>query len=46
MIRLNAGGALLQHDSTLSDGSTKSTIYGSPFIGASLEINLWLGLGK
>lgn len=46
MIRLNVGGALLQQDRTEPDGSTKSNIYARPFIGASLEINLWLGMGR
>ena len=46
MIRLNAGYTLLQKESPQPDGSTNTTIYGSPFIGVSLEFNLWLGFGK
>ncbi len=46
MIRLNAGYTLLQKESPRIDGSTSTTIYGSPFIGISLELKLWLGFGK
>ncbi len=46
MVRLNAGYTLLQKESPQPDGGTRSTIYGSPFIGVSLELNLWLGFGK
>jgi hypothetical protein len=46
MIRLNAGYTLLQKDTPQIDGGSNTTIYGSPFIGISLELNLWLGFGK
>jgi len=46
MIRLNAGYTLLEKDSPQLDGGTSTTVYGSPFIGISLEFNLWLGFGK
>ena len=46
MLRINVGGALLQQDQIDPDGSTRSIVYGRPFIGASLEINLWMGLGR
>jgi len=46
MVRINVGGALLQQDRLNFDGSTTSNIYVRPFIGASLEINLWLGIGR
>jgi len=46
MIRLNAGYTLLQKDAPQLDGGTNTVVYGSPFIGISLELNLWLGFGK
>jgi hypothetical protein len=46
MIRLNAGYTLLQKESPRLDGGTGTTLYGSPFIGISLELKLWLGFGK
>ncbi len=46
MIRLNAGGTLVQKDIPQFDGSTSSSLQVRPFLGVSLEINLWLGIGK
>ncbi|HQV38773.1 MAG: hypothetical protein IPO60_03350 [Flavobacteriales bacterium] len=46
MIRLNAGGTLVQKDTPNLDGGTSSSLEVRPFIGVSLEINLWLGIGK
>lgn len=46
MVRLNAGYTLLQKDAPRIDGGTNTVVYGSPFIGISLELNLWLGFGK
>ena len=46
MVRLNAGGTLVQKDTPQLDGGTSSALSVRPFIGVSVEINLWLGLGK
>lgn len=46
MIRLNAGGTLVQKDIPQYDGSTSSSLGVRPFLGVSIEINLWLGIGK
>lgn len=46
MVRLNAGGALLQRSITNVDGGTSDEISVRPFLGASIELNLWMGLGK
>ena len=46
MIRLNAGGTLIQKDMLNIDGGKSSSLEVRPFLGVSIEINLWLGLGK
>lgn len=46
MVRLNAGGTLVQKDLPQLDGSTTSSLQVRPFLGVSIEINLWLGIGK
>ncbi|MBK9420607.1 MAG: hypothetical protein IPN44_06090 [Flavobacteriales bacterium] len=46
MIRLNAGGTLVQKDMLNIDGGKSSSLEVRPFLGVSIEINLWLGLGK
>lgn len=46
MVRLNAGGTLVQKDMLNADGGTSSNLDVRPFLGVSIEINLWLGLGK
>lgn len=46
MIRFNAGGALMERTDLHVDGSETSEIYVTPFLGVSVEFNLWLGLGK
>lgn len=46
MIRLNAGGTLVQKDMLNMDGGTSNSLQVRPFLGISIEINLWLGIGK
>ena len=46
MVRLNAGGALLQQSVIGADGGASDEISVRPFLGASIELNLWMGLGK
>lgn len=46
MLRLNAGGTLVQKDMPQLDGGTSTTLDIRPFLGISMEINLWLGFGK
>jgi len=46
MVRLNAGGALLQRSVMGADGGTSDEISVRPFVGASIEFNLWIGMGK
>lgn len=43
-LRLNAGAAILQSDK--NDGSDLSAIFVRPYVGLSIEINLWLGLER
>lgn len=43
-LRLNAGAAILQADK--ADGSDLSEIFIRPYVGLSIEINLWLGLER
>ena len=46
MIRLNGGGTLVQKNIPQYDGSTSKSLEVRPFLGVSIEINLWLGIGK
>jgi hypothetical protein len=46
MLRLNAGGTLVQKDTPQLDGGTSSSLSVRPFVGISMEINLWLGIGR
>ncbi len=46
MIRLNAGGTLVEKNTLQLDGGTSSSLQVRPFLGVSIEINLWLGIGK
>ena len=45
MLRVNAGAAILQQAAD-GNGLDLNKIYMSPFVGLSLEINLWLGLDR
>ncbi|HQX00217.1 MAG TPA: hypothetical protein PLS30_14825, partial [Flavobacteriales bacterium] len=46
MVRLNAGAAVLQKATIDAQQLDINKIYLSPFVGVSLEINLWLGLER
>ncbi|MEO7080791.1 MAG: hypothetical protein ABIY71_04650 [Flavobacteriales bacterium] len=46
MVRLNAGGTLVEKNTPQLDGGTSSSLQVRPFLGISIEINLWLGIGK
>jgi hypothetical protein len=45
-IRLNAGMTVLQKEKTSLSEISFNKIYTRPFVGASVEFNLWLGLDK
>jgi hypothetical protein len=44
-LRLNAGMAILQEEKN-SSNNVSSNIFLKPFVGLSLELNLWLGLSR
>ena len=46
MVRLNAGGTLVEKNTLQLDGGKSSSLEVRPFLGVSIEINLWLGIGK
>ncbi|MBA3284355.1 MAG: hypothetical protein H0U27_04765 [Nitrosopumilus sp.] len=45
-IRLNAGMTILQKEKTSLSEISFNKIYTRPFVGASVEFNLWIGLDK
>lgn len=44
-IRLNAGATFLEDKTTLTNNNLLNSFQIKPFVGMSIEINLWLGLG-
>jgi hypothetical protein len=45
-LRFNAGAAILQNASTAPSGISLQKVFIRPYVGLSVDINLWLGLGK
>jgi hypothetical protein len=45
-LRLNVGAAVLQNSSTAPSGINLQQVFVRPYVGLSVDINIWLGLGK
>ncbi|MBC7919946.1 MAG: hypothetical protein H7Z75_02550 [Ferruginibacter sp.] len=45
-LRFNAGATVLQNSSTAPSGINLQQVFLRPYVGLSVDVNVWLGLGK